>query len=170
MATQTLPGTWTKRVPGSALLLFFLSLIVFTYLAVESWNRVQMELTALFTALASAAPLAIVYLFYVARPVWALQAPANEASVERAIVDAAGTKRIRTVNERKGVFRTCSAVLEVSEPPCTVGWLPTSIGPSASPVPLRSTVLVVPRSRDRKAVAAFRDAISGALLRAQAAA
>ena len=126
MAAPAASPTWTKRVPGSALLLFFVSLIAFTYLAVHFWNTYDMELTGLFTALASAAPLVIVYVYYVARPVWAFQAPVDEATVERAVRDATASRRIELVNERKGVFRTCSAVLEVSDPACTVGWVPAA--------------------------------------------
>lgn len=168
MAAPAASPTWTKRVPGSALLLFFVSLIAFSYLAVHFWNTYDMELTGLFTALASAAPLVIVYVYYVARPVWAFQAPVDEATVERAVRDATASRRIEPVNERKGVFRTCSAVLEVSDPACTVGWFYSTSGGAGSPYPARSTVFLLPRSRDRKALAAFRDAIAGALLRARA--
>lgn len=167
MAPPVPAPTWTRRVPGSALLLFFVSLIVFTYLAVHFWNNYEMELTGLFTALASAAPLVIVYVFYVARPIWAFQAPVDGTAVERAVLAAVVERGVQEVNDRRGVFRECSAVLEVSEPPCTVGWFPSPSGPTASPGPARSTVLLIPRSRDRKALAAFRGAISGSLLRAQ---
>ncbi len=160
------PPTWTRRVPGSALLLFFVSLIAFTYLAVHFWNTYQMELTGLFTALASAAPLLIVYVFYVARPVWAVQAPLDERTVERAVLAATAGRDVQAVHERKGVFRMCSAVLDVAEPRCRVGWFPGPAG-VAEPRPTRSTVLMLPRSGDRKSLAAFRDALSGALLQAQ---
>jgi hypothetical protein len=154
---------WTKRVAGRALLLSFLSLIAFTYLAVYFWNDYEMELTGLFTALASAAPIVIIYVFYVARPVWAVQAFVDEAAVERAIRDATVSRRVEPVNERKGVFRTCSAVLQVANPACTIGWYHTASGSDASTHPVRSTVFLVPRSWDRKAIAAFRDVIAGAL-------
>lgn len=160
--------TWTKRVPGSSLLLFFVSLVAFTYLAVHFWNNYELELTGLFTALASVAPLVIVYVYYVARPVWAFQAPVDEATVERAVRDATASRTIEAVNERKGIFRTCSAVLNVTDPACTVGWFHSASGLAGSPHPVRSTVFLLPRSRDRKALAALRKAIAGALLRARA--
>lgn len=160
------PPTWTRRVPGIALLLFFVSLIAFTYLAVHFWNTYQMELTALFTALASAAPLLIVYVFYVARPVWALQAPLDERVVERAILGATAGMGVQAVHERKGVLKMCSGVVDVAEPRCTVGWFRGPAG-AAEPRPSPSTVLLLPRSWDRKSLAAFRDAVSGALLRAE---
>ncbi len=159
--------TWTKRVPGSALVLFFTSLIAFTYLAVYFWNNYEMELTGLFTALASSAPLVIVYVYYFARPVWAIQAPVDEAVVERAVRDATASRTFGPVSERKGVFRTCTAVLSVSDPACIIGWSYAASGLGSSSSLPRSTIFLLPRSGDGKALAAFRDAIAGALLRAR---
>jgi hypothetical protein len=162
--------TWTRRVPGWSFLLFFVSLIVLTYLAVDFWNRGDLVTTGYFAGLASVVPILLVALVYYGRPLWAIHVPLEPVVVSRVVSQAAANRRMHTVAEREGPFASCVSVARFDRPACTIGWaeLPTAPGAKA---PRERTVLILrPEARDRKAVAAFRDALAESLLRAGSAA
>ena len=159
-------GTWARRTSGTGLLVFFLSLIVLTYLAVVFWNGYDMAATGSLTLLAAVLPLELLSLFYFAAPVWALQTPADTATVERAVRTAVGSAKAEPLAEHKGVFRACTSVVRVSEPPCTVGWWQ----PDGARPPVRSLIFVVGGSADKESLARFRTAIAEGLARPAASA
>lgn len=155
-------GTWSRRTSGTGLLVFFLSLIVLTYLAVAFWNNYDMAATGSLTLLAAVLPLELLFFFYFAAPVWALQTPADSASVERAVRSAVGTANAEPVADRKGVFRLCTAVVRVSEPTCTVGWWQ----PEGARPPTRTLIFLMGGAADKERLTRFRAAIADGLARA----
>lgn len=159
MAASVPSPRWSRRVPGLALVVFFVSLIGLTLLAVHSWNNYFMELAGLFTGLASAAPLALLYWFYLARPVWAYPSATDAATVEQAVRRAIDPQKAEAVSERKGVFRFCTSVLRVSDPRCVIGWSQAQ----GARAPTQSMILIVEHSKDRASLEALRTAIADAL-------
>ena len=156
--------TWTRRVPGWAFLLFFVSLILFTYFAVYAWNKGDLVTTAYLAALASIVPVLLVGLVYVALPVWAIPVPLPVEEVAQALSRAARDRRVRPVESREGPFARCVSVVRYEAPPCTVGWYPSPVAGNAMRTAPQSIVVLRPETRDRRALAAFREALARSLL------
>lgn len=160
--------TWTRRVPGWAFLLFFVSLVGLTYFAVYYYNANDPVSAGYLAGLASVLPVLLVLAVYYFVPVWAIPVPLPVDGVAEALGRAAPDVPVEPVSDREGAFARCVSVVRFRAPACTVGWylMPESEKP-ASPLP-HSTVVLRPETRDRKALAAFREALARALLEAAA--
>lgn len=154
---------WTRRVPGSALLLFFLTTIVFTFFAVEFWNVYAMAAAGSLTLLAAVLPLELVYVLYYARPVWTAEVTGDAAQVEAAVRQVLAPEHVETVAEPKGVLKLCSTSLRVREPACAIGWAALQPYERAGASVPGTHVFFVGESRDVKRLAAFRDRVGSAL-------
>ncbi len=156
-------STWTRRVPGWAFLVFFVSLIVLTYFAVDFSNRNDPITAGYLAALASVVPIALVVLVYVGRPVWAMNLPLDGDGVARALAKATSGRTVHPVAEREGPFARCVSVVQFEDPPCLRGWheLPALRGAQGSAE--RTILLFRPAGRDRKALAAFRRTLAESL-------
>ncbi len=153
---------WTRRVPGWSLAAFFVVLVVLTYLAVAFWNRGDLGATAYLAALASAGPLLVIAVAYYVWPTWAFSVPLTEAEVAKAIESASVGKDVEAVPERQRPFVRCSAVVRVRDPACMIGWFPLPTAPGRK-FPPTSVVFLQPRTRNRRALATFREALARAL-------
>ncbi len=154
---------WTRRVPGWAFAAFFLSLIVLTYFAVYYYNANDLVSAGYLAGLASVVPVVLVIAIYYVVPVWAIPVPLPVDRVAQALARAARGVPVEPVSERQGAFARCVSVVRFAAPACTVGWypMPESEKPPA-PGP-HSNVVLRPESRDRRALAAFRDALARSL-------
>ena len=155
--------TWTRRVPGWAFLVFFLSLIVLTYLAVDAWNRGNLVLAGYLAALASVAPILLVVVIYYLRPVWAMPVPLGAEEVARALAHATAGRSVHPLAEREAPFANCVSVVRLDEPACTIGWFIHAAPPKSVATRERVTVVLRSEPRDRKALAAFRQALADSL-------
>ena len=163
-ATPSAPApTWTRRVQGWSFLLFFVSLIVLTFAAVEFWNAGELVMSGYFAGLASVAPLLLVALAYFAAPVWGISVPLPPDAVARAVADAAGGRTVEPVAEREGPFARCVSVVRFEEPACVVGWSEIPRFVKAVSPPSGSIVILRPESRDRRALASFRESLAQSL-------
>jgi hypothetical protein len=162
-SSLVLPPTWTRRVQGWSFLVFFVSLIVLTFVAVEFWNARDLVMSGYFAGLASVAPLLLVALAYVAVPVWGISVPLPPDAVARAVADAAGGRPVEPVAEREGPFARCVSVVRFDEPACLVGWSEMPAYLKAASPPSGSILVLRPESRDRKALAGFRESLARSL-------
>ncbi len=162
MASGAQAAAWTRRVPGSALLVFFVTTIVLTFFAVEFWNVYEMAATGSLTLLAAVLPLQLIYVFYYARPVWTVHVDADVGDVERGIRDALGSRSAAPIEDRRGVLGLCAGALRVREPACAIGWSATE---GYGPFKGGTSVFFVSESRDMKALLALRDAVGVTLTR-----
>ncbi len=154
--------TWTRRVPGWAFALFFVSLIVLTYFAVYYYNANDLVSAGYLAGLASVLPVLLVIAVYYVLPVWAIPVPLPVDDIAKALDHAAHDIPVEPVADRRGAFARCVSVVRFTTPACTVGWylMPDSEKPM-SPKP-HSTVVLRPETRDGKALAAFREALARA--------
>ena len=147
---------WTRRVPGSAVLLFFFLSAALWLACVLSYQFGQPELVVALLALSAFFPLAWLGVGLRTHPVWALQIRAEPASVAGAVVEAVSaghpTLASRSDVGRGGLFRGCDPILRIEEPRCFIGIY-------RSPLDSLTTVLLLPRSRDRAALDRFRSTI-----------
>jgi hypothetical protein len=147
---------WTRRVPGSAVLLFFFLSAALWLACVLSYQFGQPDFVVGLLALSAVFPLAWLGIGLRTNPVWALQVPAEPSSVAGAVVEAARLGRptlaARSEVGRGGLFRGCDPILRIEEPRCFVGIY-------RSPLDSWTTVLLLPRSRDRAALNRFRSTI-----------
>lgn len=157
---------WTRRVQGWSFILFFVSLIVLTFVAVQFWNAADLVMSGYFAGLASVVPLLLVVLVYYVRPVWGLSVPLAPEVVAGAFASAAHGHVVEPVSEREGPFSRCAAVVRFKDPACTLGWTAETTPPAAGSGRGGSTVVLRPESRDRKAVAALRESLRESLLAA----
>src|SRR2546422_10070810 len=81
---------WTRRVPGSAVLLFFFLSAALWLACVLSYQFGQPEFVVALLALSAFFPLAWLGIGLRTHPVWALQIRAEPASVAGAVVEAVG--------------------------------------------------------------------------------
>ncbi len=156
--------TWTRRVAAWSFLLFFLSLMFLTYFAVYYSNKGDLVTTGYLAGLASVVPVLIVLVPYYAFPIWAIHVPLAPEGVAAALSQATRGIRAEPVAERDGPFARCVSVVRFNQPACTVGWYPMLAAPAPSGPNPRSTVVLRPASRDRKALAAFRASLARSLL------
>ncbi len=168
MAPPVARPRWTRRVPGWSLAAFFVVLIVLTYLAVAFWNRGDMGATAYLATLASAGPLLVIAVAYYVWPTWAFSVALTEAEVAKAIESASAGKEVEAVPERERPFVRCSAVVRVRDPACLIGWFPLPTAPGTK-VPPTSVLFLQPRTRNRRALAAFRETLARSLSRSASA-
>lgn len=156
--------TWTRRAPGWAFAAFFASLIVLTYLAVFDYNRGDLVTTGYLAGLASVVPVLVVVAVYHLVPLWAIPVPLPVEAVAGVLSAATRDRRVEAVEDRQGPFARCVSVVRFEAPACTVGWFPMSQAAQAAPAHPRSTVVLRPETRDRKALAEFRETLARALL------
>lgn len=163
-APPNAPGpAWARRVQGWSFLLFFVSLIALTFAAVEFWNAHDLVMSGYFAGLASVAPLLLVVLVYYGRPLWGITVPLSPGAVAGALASATHGRRVEPVAQREGPFARCVSVVRFEEPACTIGW---SAAPSTLGVLVAEATSVVlrPETRDRRALAAFRESLARSLL------
>jgi len=160
--------TWTRRVPGWSFLLFFVSLTLLTYLAVDFWNRGDPVTTGYFAGLASVVPIVLVALVYYGRPLWAIHVPLEADAVAKVLAEATAGRPVRPVAGREGPFARCVSVVRFDEPACTLGWQELPSPTQAVVLRERTILLLRPEGRDRKALAAFRRSLAESLFRAEA--
>src|SRR2546427_7995797 len=147
---------WTRRVPGSAVLLFFCLSAALWLACVRSYQFGQPEFVVALLALSAFFPLAWLGIGLRTHPVWALQIRAERASVAGAVVEAVSaghpTLASRSDVGRGGLFRGCEPSLRSEGPRCFIAIF-------ARPVDSSTTVLFLPPSRDRAALDRFRSTI-----------
>ncbi len=156
--------TWTRRVAAWSLLLFFVSLVVLTYFAVYYSNKGDLVTTGYLAGLASVVPILLVLGPYYLMPLWGIAVPLTVEGVAQALARAGQGRRAEAVPEREGPFARCVAVVRFDRPACTIGWyaMPALI-PSVQGPP-KTTVVLQPRTWDRRALAAFRESLAQAFL------
>src|SRR5574337_78393 len=156
--------TWTRRIQGWSFLVFFVSLVVLTLAAVEVWNAGDLVMSGYLAGLASVVPLLLVVLVYYGLPLWGITVPLSSGAVAEALASAARDRTVEPVAEREGPFARCVSVVRFEDPSCTVGWS-TDPAPMSGLHPRAVTVVVLrPETRDRKALAAFREALARSLV------
>ena len=147
---------WTRRVPGTAVLLFFFLSAALWLACVLSYQFGQPDFVVALLALSAFFPLAWLGIGLRTHPVWALQIRAEPASVAGAVIEAvrAGHPTLASRSDvgRGGLFRGCDPILRLEEPSCFIGIY-------RSPLDSMTTVLLLPRSRDRVALDRFRATI-----------
>ncbi|SRR5713101_1024687 len=152
---------WTRRVPGTAVLLFFFLTSALWLASVLSYQFGQPDFVVGLLALSAVFPLAWLGIGLRTRPVWALQVRAEPSSVAGAVVDAVreGHPSLASRSDvgRGGLFRGCDPILRIEEPRCFVGIY-------RPPFDSLTTVLLLPRSRDRAALDRFRSTIESRVI------
>src|SRR2546425_7670561 len=135
---------WTRRVPGSAVLLFFFLSAALWLACVLSYQFGQPEFVVALLALSAFFPLAWLGIGLRTHPVWALQIRAEPASVAGAVVEAvrAGHPTLASRSDvgRGGLLRGRDPVLPLGEPRCFHGI-------HRSPLDSLTTVPLLPRPR-----------------------
>ena len=159
--------TWTRRGAAWSFLLFFVSLIVLTYFAVYYSNKGDLVMTGYLAGLASVVPILVVIAPYYLFPVWAIPVPLSVEAVAQALARATEGRRAEPVAEREGSFARCVSVVRFDAPRCTVGWYGHAIPALATSLPPQTTVVLKPETRDRRALAAFRETLARSLLEAE---
>src|SRR3989442_4007623 len=136
---------WTRRVPGSAVLLFFFLSAAFGLACVLSYQFGQLEFVVAVLALSAFFPLAWLGIGLRTHPVWALQIRAEPASVAGAVVEAVSaghpTLASRSDVGRGGLFRGCDPILRIEEPRLFICIF-------SAPLDSLTPVLLVPRYTD----------------------
>ena len=158
--------TWTRRVAAWSFLLFFGSLMLLTYFAVYYSNKGDLVTTGYLAGLASVVPVLCVLVPYYVFPIWAILVSLPPEGVAAALTRATEGFPAHAVGEREGPFARCVAVVRFEKPACVVGWYPMPAFPGPVPESLRCTVVLRPGSRDRRALAAFRETLARFLLEA----
>jgi hypothetical protein len=147
---------WARRVPGTAVLLFFFLSAALWLACVLSYQFGQPDFVVGLLALSAFFPLAWLGVGLRMHPVWALQIRAEPASVAGAVIEAvrAGHPTLASRSDvgRGGLFRGCDPILRIEEPRCFIGIYRAPSDPM-------TTVLLVPRSRDRAGLDRFRSTI-----------
>jgi len=107
-------------------------------------------------ALAAFFPLAWLAVGMRTRPVWALQVREERTRVADAVLEAVRDRHPTPASPvdvgRAGLFRGCNPVLRVEEPLCFIGIF-------RSPIDASTTVLLLPRSKNRESMDQLRTAI-----------
>ncbi len=151
--------TWTRRIAAWSILGFFVSLVLLTYAAVDVWNTGDLVTSGYLAGLASVVPVLLVLVPYYATPLWGIAVPLPVEAVALDLSRASEGRRAEPIAEREGPFARCVSVVRFDDPACTVGWYPTPVAPGSSVAP-QTVVVLQPRRGDRKALAAFREAIA----------
>src|SRR2546428_13460569 len=116
---------WTRRVPGTAVLLFFFLSAALWLACVLSYQFGQPEFVVALLALSAFFPLAWLGIGLRTHPVWALQIQAEPASVAGAVIEAVGaghpTLASRSDVGRGGLFLGCCPILCIEESRCFIG-------------------------------------------------
>src|SRR3989442_6579471 len=112
---------WTRRVPGSAVLLFFFLSAALWLACVLSYQFGQPDFVVALLALSAFFPLAWLGIGLRTHPVWALQIRAEPASVAGAVVEAGRgghpTLASRSNVGRGGLFRGFDPILCITQIP-----------------------------------------------------
>src|SRR5438309_4903264 len=124
---------WTRRVPGSAVLLFFFLSAALWLACVLSYQFGQPELVVALLALSAFFPLAWLGVGLRTHPVWALQIRAEPASVAGAAIEAARaahpTLASRADVGRGRLLRGWAPLPRIEEPRCFIGLHPAHLYP-----------------------------------------
>lgn len=148
---------WTRRVPGSSVLLFLLLSGGLWMACLVAWEFRQPELVVVLLAVGAFLPIVSLGLRLRTRPVWALQIQADRREVADALRAAVRDQRPTEISPeqagREGLFRRCETLLTIDDPACVVGVQRSSGEPW-------TTLLLLPRSRDREALDRLRQVIA----------
>jgi len=129
--------------------------------SVLSWQVGQPEFVVVLLALAAFFPLAWLAVGMRTRPVWALQLREEPTRVADAVIEAVRERHPTRASPadvgRAGLFRGCDPVLRVEEPLCFIGIF-------RSPIDVSTTVLLLPRSKNRESMDRLRAAIRASVL------
>ena len=149
--------TWTRRAPGSVVLLFLLFSAGLWLGSLFAWEVRQPELVIGLLAIGAFLPVAWLGIRLRTHPVWALQVPADRRAVADALRIALRDRRATEVAPedagRERLFRDCETLLRLEDPACLVGVRRASGEPW-------TTLLLLPRSRDRTALDRLRETIA----------
>src|SRR5438445_10981959 len=123
---------WTRRVPGTAVLLFFFLSAALWLACVLSYQFGQPEFVVALLALSAFFPLAWLGIGLRTHPVWALQIRAEPASVAGAVIEAVRTGHPTLASRsdvgRGGHFRRCDPILRLGEPRCFIRIYGSTLG------------------------------------------
>ena len=157
--TRSIPA-WSRRVPGSSVLLFILLSGGLWMACLLAWEVRQPELVVGLLAVSVFLPIVWLGVRLRTRPVWALQVAADRRAVADALRAATRDRRPTDVSPDQarddGLFRRCETLLRIDEPACLVGVLRSREEPW-------TTLLLLPRSRDREALDRLRETIAARL-------
>ncbi len=154
------PG-WTRRVPGSAVLVFIFLSGGLWFGCLLAWEVGQKELVVVLLALGAFLPLLGLAARLRWRPVWAMQVPEDGRRVADLVREALRDRVPRAIAPQDaghgGMFRGCEPLYRIDEPACL-------LGVRRSPGDPRTTLLLFPESNDREAVDRLRAAIGRRVL------
>ncbi len=159
-ATGPTPA-WGRWIPGSAVILFlFLSAgLWMASLAADAVG--QSVLVVVFLAVAAFVPLAWLAGRIWTRPLWAVRVRDSPEAITAAVRDALRDRlptQLAAADGPEGLFRRCETLLRIDEPACLIG-VERSVGG------IGTTVLLLPRSRDRRSIDDLRARILSRLAR-----
>lgn len=154
--------TWTRRVPGSAILGFFLMTAGLWISSIFAWNASQPELAVILLALGAFFPILWLTVRLRTRPIWALRIRSGKEGLVDSLREALKDYRPVAVGPTEvgdsGLFRGFETVFRIGDPDCLVGL-------GQHPSDALTTLLLVARSNDRKAIARLRATIEAKVLR-----
>ena len=160
--TARAPGSapaWRRWIPGSTVILFLLMSAALWMVSIAADAIGEAVLVVVFLAVAAFVPLAWLGVRLSTRPLWALQVRGDPAAVTSAMRDALRDRlptQLAAADGPEGLFRRCETVLRIDEPACWIGvQRPSGEG--------GTTVLLLPRSQDRRSIDAVRAQILSGL-------
>ncbi len=156
--------TWSRRIAPWTVLMFFVTLIVLTYFAVYYSNKGDPQTAGYLAGLASVVPVLLVVVPFYATPIWGIPVSLKEEEIANALARATPGLRAVPVAEREGPFSRCVSVVRFEAPACTVGWYKMEYPANVAQSLPRATVVLRPHTRDRTAVAAFRERLAASFL------
>lgn len=151
---------WTRRSPGSRILLFlFLSAALWTA-SLLAWEVRQPELVVGFLAVGAFLPLVWLGAQLRTRALWALQVRGDQAvimaALRQALQDRKSAEVVPAQGNREGLFRRCETLLRIEQPPCLLGVEGATVDPW-------TTLLLLAKSKDREGLARLRATIASHL-------
>ena len=153
------PG-WTRRIPGTALLQYFLLSAGLWAACLSAWEFRQPELAVGLLAAGAFVPVLWLAVRLRNSPLWALALPGDPgetAGVLREVLAAHRPVSVVTDQFRHAtLFRGCETLLRIEDPVCLLGVFRTTQGPG-------STVLLLPESKDRQSIDRLRCTIASRL-------
>lgn len=148
---------WTRRLPGSSVLLFLLFSGGLWMASLLAWEIRQPELVVVLLAVGAFLPILWLGVRLRTRPVWALQVRADRRAVANALRAAISDRHPTEIAPdqagREGLFRACEILLRVEDPACVVGVQQSSGEPW-------TTLLLLARSRDHMGLDRLRETIA----------
>lgn len=151
---------WTRRAPGSSVMLFLFLSAALWIACLLAWEVRQPELVVILLAVAAFVPLVWLVAQLRNRALWALQVRGDTAAILAGLRAALQGRRWAEIvpdqGGREGLFRRCETLLRIEEPACLLG----VEAPRADPW---TTLLLLPRTKDRDAMDRLRGTISSRL-------